>query len=124
MIVGLGLDLVDVSRMRQQLTGAAFARRAFTLAELAACAGAHDPAEHLAGKFAAKEALMKALGAGLAQGLTFGEIEILPDDSGAPQLRATGQARQRLAALSVSSVHLSITHTAGLAAAVVVLEKT
>ena len=124
MIAGIGLDLVDVSRMRQQLAGAAFERRAFTPAEMAACAGAHDPAEHLAGKFAAKEALMKALGAGLAQGLTFGEIEILPDDAGAPRLRATGQAQQRLEALGVSSIHVSITHAAGLAAAVVVLEKT
>jgi len=110
--------------MRLQLAGAAFASRAFTPAEIAACAGAHDPAEHLAGKFAAKEALMKALGAGLAQGLSFGEIEILPDERGAPQLRATGLAQQRLEALRVSGIHLSITHTAGLAAAVVVLEKT
>jgi len=124
MIVGIGLDLVDVSRLRVQLASGAFQRRAFTPAELAAGAGTHDPAEHLAGKFAAKEALMKALGAGLAQGLTFAEIEILADKSGVPQARLSGQARERLAALGVSRIYLSITHTAGLAAAVVVLEKT
>jgi holo-[acyl-carrier protein] synthase len=123
MIVGIGLDLVDVSRMAEQLAGEAFQRRAFTPAEIAACAAARHPPEHFAGKFAAKEALMKALGAGLRQGLRPGEIEVLADEAGAPHVRASGEARQRLEALGVSEIHVSITHTAGLAAAVVVLER-
>jgi holo-[acyl-carrier protein] synthase len=123
MIVGIGLDLVDVSRMGEQVAGEAFQRRAFTPAEIAVCAAAHRPPEHFAGKFAAKEALMKALGAGLRQGLRFGEIEILDDEAGAPHVRASGEAQQRLEALGVSGIHVSITHAAGLAAAVVVLER-
>ena len=123
MVMGIGLDLVEVGRMAVQLESEAFQRRAFTPAEIAACSQTGQRAEHLAGKFAAKEALMKALGAGLRQGVRFSELEVLADEGGAPHLRAMGVAQRRLEAQVVSAIHVSITHTAGLAAAVVVLER-
>ena len=122
-ILGLGLDLVDLDRMARLLErhGDAVARRICRDGEERARSGPGRVA-HLAGLFAAKEATMKALGTGWAAGVGFRQIEIVRRDGGAPALALHGAARERALSLGVESLHLSISHDARTAAAVVVLE--
>lgn len=115
MIVGVGIDVVDVARFEQTLLRTPGLRvRLFTDAE------AGLPLGSLAGRFAAKEALAKALGA--PAGLAWGDAEITNDADGRPLLTMTGSVAQRARELAVTSTHLSISHDAGIASAVVVLE--
>ena len=124
MIVGLGIDLVEIAKLEPNLQRERYLARLFTPAEIAACRATARPAEHFAGKFAVKEAFMKALGAGLGQGVAFTQIEVLGEDSGRPQARAlSGMALQIWEALEVPAVHVSLSHIAGLATAVVILER-
>jgi holo-[acyl-carrier protein] synthase len=120
-ILGIGLDLVDVGRIERLLErhGEAALRRICRDGEPREGAGR---ATHVAGLFAAKEAAMKALGTGWAAGVGFRQIEVVRRPGGAPALRLHGAARERAAALGVETLHLSITHDARTAAAVVVLE--
>lgn len=126
MIVGLGLDLVEVARVRKlrERRGESFLRRVFTDDEARACLERADPDSPLAARFAAKEAGMKALGTGWAQGVGWRDVEVVSAPGTAPRLRFHGEAAARAAALGVAAVHLSLTHDAGAAAAVVVLEGT
>ncbi len=121
MIVGIGLDLVAVPRMAQTLArfGAHFLARCFAEGELTR---PQDP-QHVAGAFAAKEAALKALGTGWGQGIGFHHLYLRRDALGQPRLELLGPAKARAQALGVGSVHLSITHTAEVAAAVVVLSR-
>ena len=125
-ILGLGLDIVDRSRIEQLLErhGDAFLRRVFRKGEVRIRAGINDSsrAAHVAGLFAAKEAAMKALGTGWAQGVGFQQIEILRQASGAPALRLHGEARRRADAMGVDQLWLSISHDGASAVAVVVME--
>jgi holo-[acyl-carrier protein] synthase len=122
-ILGLGLDIVDLARMGRLLErhGAAALARICRDGE-ARIADGPGRVAHVAGLFAAKEAAMKALGTGWAQGVGFHQIEVVRAASGAPGLRLHGQALARSRALGVERLHLSITHDARTAAAVVVLE--
>lgn len=122
-ILALGLDLVDLGRIAAALSrhGEAFVERFCRPGEPAGREGAARIA-HLAGLFAAKEAVLKALGTGWAQGLGFQQVEILRAPSGAPTVRLHGRASERAAELGVTAIHLSITHERGHAAAVAVLE--
>jgi holo-[acyl-carrier protein] synthase len=123
-ILGIGLDLVDVARIERLLDrhGEAAVRRICRDGEPRVPAGATARATHVAGLFAAKEAAMKALGTGWAAGVGFRQIEVVRRPGGAPALELHGAARERAAALGVETLHLSITHDARTAAAVVVLE--
>ena len=123
-VLGLGLDLVDRRRIERLLErhGDAFLRRVFLDGEIRAGVGATGKAAHVAGLFAAKEAAMKALGTGWAQGVGFRQIEVLRQASGAPALRFPGEARRRATALGVRNLWLSIRHDGASAVAVVVLE--
>lgn len=122
-IVGLGLDLVDLDRMARLLErqGERVIARICLEGEPKRLEGAARVA-HLAGLFAAKEAAMKALGTGWAQGVGFRQIEVVRGASGAPALRLHGAAAARAAALGVERSHLSITHDLRTAAAMVILE--
>ena len=124
MILGIGFDLLDVSRMARLLGGhgGRFESRVFTGAELSDCEGRVDRAQALAARFAAKEACLKALGTGWSQGLGFQQVEVLRADGGRPVLRLLGSAKARAEALGVTSAHVSLTHQKGMAGAVVVLE--
>lgn len=126
MIRGLGIDVAEVARIRRQVgaRGAGpraerFLARCFTPAERAYCEARRDRATHYAARFAAKEAAMKALGA--PAGVRFTDIEV-KRGAGAPGLALRGVAARAAEALGVSRVHLSLTHDAGVAVAVVVLE--
>ena len=122
-ILALGLDLVDVARIAAALSrhGEAFVERFCRPGEPAGREGAARIA-HLAGLFAAKEAVLKALGTGWAQGLGFQQVEVVRAPSGAPSVRLHGRASARATELGVIAIHLSITHERGHAAAVAVLE--
>lgn len=124
MIVGLGIDLVETQRLRQVLArhGERARRRLFSARELADCAERADAGECLAASFAAKEAALKALGTGKLPGIRWTDLELLRAGSGRPQLELGGEARAQAERLGAARVWVSISHDAGLACAVVVLE--
>jgi holo-[acyl-carrier protein] synthase len=124
MIVGSGIDLVEIGRIQQSIDryGSRFLNRIFTAAEQAYCLRKRNSAESFAARFAAKEAGAKALGTGISHGVGWLEIEVVRLPSGKPTLRYLGRAAQFAARLGVANIALSITHTASLAMASVVLE--
>lgn len=122
MVIGIGCDLAEVNRLEKALGRGGFAARVFTPGEIAYCRarGAQAYAS-FAARFAAKEAFVKALGTGLRGGrLT--EIEVVNDELGRPQLVLHGYFKNFAAALGVTKTHISLSHTAQLAMAQVVLE--
>ena len=125
MIVGLGLDLVDIARIAEMLAdkGERATSRLFTEGEAAYASNRNEPARHLAARFAAKEAAYKALaGTEHARGIGWHDIEVLVEWDGRPTLRFHGRAAERATELGVTRAHLSLTHADHTAAAVVVLE--
>ena len=125
MIAGIGLDLCEIERMKKAIERPHFVDRVFTAAEAERIRAASDirRSEIAAGLFAAKEAVSKALGTGLA-GIGLSDIEIIPDDAGCPRCTLNGSAKARARNLCGDrfTVWVSITHEAGIAAATVVLE--
>ncbi len=127
MILGIGLDLVEISRVHDTLTrhDDQFLERILTSneREFAATRRGRGLAAHVAGRFAAKEAALKALGTGLADGLRWHDVEVVSDGlHQPPRLSLHGKAESIAASLGVTRIHLSITHCDATAAAVVVLE--
>ena len=123
-IIGIGLDLIELSRMERSLHrfGEHFLNR-----ERSAIPG--DPASpsaravsHVAARFAAKEAAVKALGTGFAEGIGPRDVAVRSLPSGKPELVLSGKAREKADALGVKKLHLTLTHTRDNAAAVVILE--
>ena len=123
MILGLGIDVVDIPQMKELLRSEAFIRKVFSEAEIEICTSLANSAECFAGKFAAKEACMKAVGRGICQGVWFTQIEVLNAASGAPYLQVSKEMEKSFLELGVRTAHLSLTHSRQTAAAVVVLEK-
>ena len=124
MILGLGSDLAEVGRIRasRERFGDRFLERVYTEAEVAYSLSKANWAERLAGRFAAKEAGMKALGTGLAGGVTWKDFAVGREASGKPTLVLSGRAREIAEGMGVCQVHLTITHTGEMAMAVVVME--
>lgn len=124
MIVGLGVDLVSIARLRRVLDrrGERAMRRFFTDHEAARCSRSRSPEESLAARFAAKEAFYKALGTGVGAAGGWQEVEVVSAATGAPSLRLTGRAAEVARVRGVERIHLALTHTGDTAAAVVVLE--
>ena len=122
MILGVGLDVTPIERMAATLArhGLRIEERLFTEAERAYCTARGSPSQHFAARFAAKEAMLKALGA--PPGLRWREMEVVAGANGAPTMRLHGAAARAAAARGVATVHVSLTHAGGVAAAVVVLE--
>jgi holo-[acyl-carrier protein] synthase len=114
-IVGVGIDVCDVSRF-----AAAVERRPGMVRRLFTPAEAERPVASQAARFAAKEALAKALGA--PSGLSWLDCEVLTDDLGRPSFQIVGTVAARAAALGIGSIHLSLSHDAGMASAIVVCE--
>ena len=115
MIIGIGVDVVDIARFGRSLERTAPLRdRLFAPSE-------RDlPLSSLAARFAAKEALIKAVGD--SSGFTWHDMVVMSEPNGRPRLVASGEAERRLEALGVTSMHLSLSHDAGIASAFVVLE--
>jgi holo-[acyl-carrier protein] synthase len=126
-IVGVGLDLVDIARVDRLLgnKGERALRRLFTPAEVSYALSRPLPAQHLAARLAAKEAAFKALtGNALARGIGWREIEVVRGADGRPTLAFHGRASERAAELGVTAVWVTLTHTATTAGGMVVLETT
>jgi len=124
MIVGSGIDLVEIGRIQQSMDrfGPRFLDRVYTAAEQAYCARKRKAAESFAARFAAKEAGAKALGTGINHGVNWLEIEVIREPSGKPTLVFHGRAAQVAARLGVRHAALSITHANDLSMASVLLE--
>lgn len=124
MILGSGIDLVEIGRIQQSMDryGSRFLDRVYTGAEQAYCRRKRASAESFAARFAAKEAAAKALGTGISRGVNWLEIEVVRAPGGRPGVLFHGRAAQIAAHLGVARAALSITHTAALAMASVVLE--
>ena len=116
-----GVDIIEIPRIKRVLDryGQRFLNRVFTPAEIAYCRGR---APNLAGRFAAKEAAMKALGTGV-RGVSWKDIEVIRADSGAPSLRLHGRAEKRAQRLQVGEMSLSISHSREYAVAFVVAQR-
>ena len=123
MIVGVGTDLVELERLDRayQRHGQRLVDRVCRPGELGEVKG---PAliQHLGGLFAAKEAVLKSLGTGWAQGLAFDQVEVVSTESGAPRIELHDRAAQRASELGVARIHVSITHERNYAAAMAVAE--
>lgn len=122
-ILGLGIDVVELARIEQLLErhGDRFERRICRQGEVRRRDG-QAGLEHIGGLFAAKEAVLKALGTGWALGLGLRQVEVCRNDAGAPLVVLHDAAKQRLDTLGGSGVHLSITHERRYAAAVAIIE--
>jgi holo-[acyl-carrier protein] synthase len=114
-ILGHGIDLVETARIGRMIAdhGQHFLDRCFTQAEQAYCGGHKRATEHYAGRFAAKEAILKVLGTGWRGQIAWTDMEILNDPAGKPVLRLTAESARLAAELGIVKWHLSISHTAG-----------
>jgi holo-[acyl-carrier protein] synthase len=124
LIVGLGLDISEIDRIEAALTrhGSAILRRLYTDAEVSYCESHKNKFERYAGRFAAKEAAMKALGTGWRRGVRWRDIEVVREPSGKPTLRLTGVALSIAQGLGVRNISVTITHSGNLALAQVIFE--
>lgn len=124
MIVGLGLDIAEIDRIQAAITrhGAPILERLYTPAEVAYCESHRNKFERYAGRFAAKEAAMKALGTGWRRGVRWRDIEIIRERSGKPTLALKGAAKRIAEGLSVRNISVTITHSGNLALAEVIFE--
>ncbi len=118
-ILGHGVDLVEVARIERvwKLHQAAFLERVYTRAEQEYCLPRRDAAIRLAGRFAAKEAVLKALGTGWRGGIRFTDVETLPDALGKPEVRLSGEAARIAGQQGIAQVLLSISHAGEYASA-------
>ena len=121
-VLSIGIDATDIPRVAEMVAryGDRFLRRVFTGGELAYCNRHRNPSPHLAGRFAAKEAAMKALGTAHAGGVLWQDVEVVRAD-GAPRLLLHGAAAERAVALHVARSLVTITHAESLAFAQVML---
>ena len=123
-IVGLGTDIAEIERVEKAFTrsGEPFARRILTDNELAKMAGLKQQGRFLAKRFAAKAAASKALGTGIALGVSFHDFEITNDELGKPVLTLSGKALEIAQRMQVAHIHLSISDERHYAVATVILE--
>ena len=124
MIIGLGVDIAEVGRIKAAIErhGETFLRRLYTPAEREYCERFKNKYERFAGRFAAKEAAMKALGTGWSRGVRWVDVEVVRQKGGRPTVKLHGEAAKIADGLGVKNISLSITHTADQAFAQVIFE--
>jgi holo-[acyl-carrier protein] synthase len=124
MIVGMGIDVAEVKRIQAVMESQKerFLRRVYTQQEIAYCEQFKNKFERYAGRFAAKEAAMKALGTGWSRGVRWVDVEVVRKRGGRPTISLKGEAKKIADALGVKNIALSITHTAEQAIAQVIFE--
>ena len=124
MIVGMGIDVAEVDRIRAVVEAQAerFLKRVYTPAEVAYCEQFKNKYERYAGRFAVKEAAMKALGTGWSRGVRWVDVEVVRQRGGRPALELKGEAKNIADRLGVKHIAVSITHTAEQAFAQVIFE--
>ncbi len=112
MILGTGIDIVRVERIASAIIrwGGAFEDRVFTAQEKSYCRGQKKSAQSFAGRFAVKEAVMKAFGTGQSEGVRWIDIEVMPDGMGRPAVRYYGRVREMAERLGVGQTFVSISH--------------
>jgi holo-[acyl-carrier protein] synthase len=126
MILGTGIDAVDIERVRvmHAKLGNRMLHRLFSNGEQTYCSAKSNPAQHMAVRLAAKEAAYKALsGNDLARGIGWRDVETISRADGSPELRLHGRAAERFAELGATAIHLSLTHSGTTAVAIVIVER-
>ena len=111
-IMGIGTDIVECHRIGRMIEqhGELFLQRVYTPREIRYCQARRHATEHFAGRWAAKEAILKCLGTGWQKGICWTDMEVRNDKSGSPHVHLDGAARDRAAALQIGTVLLSISH--------------
>lgn len=125
MVLGLGSDLIEISRIEESLQryGERFLHRVFTDSEIAYCRRKMKHAgESFAARFAAKEAAAKALGTGISRGISWREIEVRREPGERPTIFLSGRAAERATAMGVRRIHVTLTHSRDVAMAIAVAE--
>lgn len=124
MIKGVGTDIVETGRIKDLLDrhGQAFMRRILTHSETICAGERRDPVPFISGRWAAKEAISKALGCGIGGACGWTDMEVLPDANGKPHAALSGKARELASEMGVKHIHLSISHERGHAMATAILE--
>jgi holo-[acyl-carrier protein] synthase len=124
MIIGTGVDLVEIARFRKVIERLKdrFIIRVFTPEEQRFCNEHRDPVPHFAVRFAAKEALFKALGTGWARGVTWLDVEVRRERQDAPAMVLHGEAQRLSAGMGAHRIHLSLSHSENWAIAMVIME--
>ena len=126
MIVGLGIDAVDIERIARMYENRRdqMLPRLFSAGEVVYLSGKAFPAQHMAVRLAAKEAAYKALsGNDLARGIGWRDVEVVTREDGSPEIRLHGRAESRFLELGATSIHVSLTHSQTTAIAVVIVER-
>ena len=110
--LGLGVDVLEIERMRKIIARTpSFTRKMFSSAEVKYCESKPEPEIHFAARFAAKEAVLKALGVGFSQGVAYTDVEVKLKNGGAPETLLHGKAKEIAAQAGVIDIPLSISHT-------------
>jgi holo-[acyl-carrier protein] synthase len=124
MIIGTGVDIVEIERLRKIIDRLKdrFIVRVFTAGEQKYCRNHRNPLPHFAARFAAKEAVFKALGTGWAKGVTWLDVDVRREGQDAPTIVLHGEAQRLSASKGVHKVHLSLSHSEQWAVAMVILE--
>jgi holo-[acyl-carrier protein] synthase len=125
MIIGTGVDIVEIDRIKHLLDrfGERFMRRTYSTTEREYCAERPLPEQHYAARFAAKEAFVKAIGTGFTQRVIWRDISVVNEPSGQPTLVLNGRAKEIMDNLGATMSYVSLSHSKTHAVAVVVLEK-
>lgn len=123
MIYGIGTDIIEVPRIEKALSrDIGFRDKIFTPGEIAYCESKKNKYQHYAARFSAKEAFLKAVGTGWRFGIRIAEIGVFHDELGKPQIEVKGKAKELTDSLSVSKIHVSLSHLKEMATAVVIIE--
>jgi holo-[acyl-carrier protein] synthase len=123
MIVGIGTDIIEVGRIEKLLSKQErFKKRIFTQGEIEYCEQKANNVQNYAARFAVKEALLKAIGTGWREGVTFKEIEVVNNEKGKPELVLSGTVKRITEELGVTNIQVSISHLKDLAIGFVILE--
>lgn len=124
MVIGVGIDMIETARVAEKLNrNRGFKEKIFSPAEIEYCERMAEPMQHFAGRFAAKEALLKALGFGLTGYLDLKDAGVENNELGAPFFNFAGELRDIIAERQIGKIHVSISHIQAAACAVVILEQ-
>ena len=125
MILGVGIDIVEVSRIRSSYErfGERFAQRILLVEEIGYCLSHKDPAPHLAARFAAKEAISKAFGTGIGKHLAWHDMEVRRKESGEPYAILHDKGMALMQQVNGTKLHISLSHTTQHATAIAILER-
>ncbi len=123
MVLGIGIDMIEVERITTKIgKEAGFRELVFSKKEIEYCETKTNKFEHYAGRFAAKEAFLKAVGTGWINGTAFHEIEIMNDERGKPELILLGETAATFESLQIKKISVSLSHLKSIASAVVIIE--